>query len=80
LAAGFAEELAKGEVQWRVLNYEHPENRSLVERYQIVAPIVVLSKVKDGTETSWSSLDKVWQLTHDKAEFVRYVREEANQL
>ncbi|MEQ8789828.1 MAG: nitrophenyl compound nitroreductase subunit ArsF family protein [Pirellulaceae bacterium] len=77
---GFAKELAAGTVQWRVVNYQRPESQSAVERYEIVAPIVVLSKVQGGEEIAWKSLDDVWRLTDDKAKFVTYVQEEAKNL
>lgn len=80
IAEQFQEELASGEVQWRVLNYEQPDSQAQVERYQIIAPTVVLSKIEEGAETSWTSLDKVWQLTHEKAEFIDYVQAEASKL
>ncbi len=76
----FADDLATGAVQWRVLNYEHPENAARAEQYQIVAPVVVLSKIENGAEVSWVSLDKVWQLTDDKAAFMNYVQDEARNL
>jgi hypothetical protein len=80
IAEQFPEELASGEVQWRVLNYEQPASQAQVERYEIIAPTVVLSKIEEGAETSWTSLDKVWQLTHEKAEFIDYVQAEASKL
>ncbi|MEX1223440.1 MAG: nitrophenyl compound nitroreductase subunit ArsF family protein [Pirellulales bacterium] len=77
---GFAEELARGELRWQVLNYEEAEAEDLVDRYQIVAPSVIISKVAGGQEMRWRDLDKVWQKTGDKAEFSRYVQEELKTL
>ncbi|MCO6454467.1 MAG: hypothetical protein J5I93_04045 [Pirellulaceae bacterium] len=72
----FADELAGGSVQWRTLSYEAPANQQQAERYQVLAPTVVVSRVAQGQETGWSRLDRVWQLTDDRAAFADYVQEE----
>ena len=43
-------------------------------------PMVVLVKREGGAETSWKSLDRVWELTGEKDEFVQYVQEETRSL
>jgi hypothetical protein len=77
---GFGDRLEDGSVQWRVVNYEEPANQDVVDKYEIIAPVVVLSRIEDGKETSWASLDRVWQLIDDKEAFVAYVQEEATAL
>jgi hypothetical protein len=78
--SGFAEEIRDGRVEWRVLNYEEPANKPFVDQYEILAPIVVLSKYDSGQETRWARLDEVWNLTDDKEAFVAYVQKEAKTL
>ncbi len=80
IETGFADALQEGRIQWRVLNYEKPENSGLARKYEIALPMVVLAKREGGAETSWKSLDRIWELTGEKGEFVQYVQEETRSL
>ncbi len=80
IETGFADALNDGRVRWRVLNYEKPENRSLARKYEIAMPMVVLVKLERGSEKSWKSLDRVWELNGNKREFIQYVQEETRSL
>jgi hypothetical protein len=80
IETGFADALKDGRIRWRVLNYEKPENSDLARKYEIAMPMVVLVKMEDGTEKSWRSLDRVWELTGEKEEFVKYVQGETRDL
>lgn len=76
IETGFADDLKEGRIRWRVLNYEKPENTGLAQKYEIAMPMVVLARMEGGTEKGWKSLDRVWELTGEKDEFVKYVQEE----
>ena len=80
IETGFGDQIKGGSVQWRVLNYEESAHQNAVAKYEIIAPVVVLSRIEEGRETEWASLDRVWQLTDDKEAFVAYVQEEAHSL
>jgi len=80
IETGFADAMEDGRIQWQVLNYEKPENSGLARKYEIAMPMVVLVKREGGAETSWKSLDRVWELTGEKDEFVQYVQEETRSL
>jgi hypothetical protein len=77
IETGFAEELAKGEISWRVLNYESPANAHLATDYEIVAPTVVLVRTSQGQLTDWRNLSRVWNLVDEKEAFVEYIQREA---
>ena len=77
---GFAEQLKDGRLQWRVVNYELPENEHFAADYQLVAPTVVLVELGGGKQKSWKDLSKVWDLVGDKTAFVEYVQQEARVL
>jgi hypothetical protein len=71
---GFADELKNGYIQWQVINYESPGNEHYGTDYQVVAPNVVLVKIKDGKQDSWKGLPEVWEHVGDKAAFVGFVQ------
>jgi hypothetical protein len=74
VSEGFADDLRAGRLQWRVLNYEDPQNQSLARRYEVIAPTIVVVRLEDGKPVRWDNLSDVWGLTGDKAEFLEYVR------
>jgi hypothetical protein len=73
---GFAEELKKGSLEMRVINYENPENRHFMQDYKLVSKSLVLVNIIDGKQTEWTNLKVVWQLTGRKDAFLNYVRRE----
>jgi hypothetical protein len=73
---GFPEELKKGMLEMRVVNYENPENRHYMKGYKLVSKSLVLVNTVDGKQTEWTNLKMVWQLTGRKNAFLNYVRKE----
>lgn len=72
----FADELAAGHMQWRVINIDRPQNKHFEDHYQLPSQSVVLSEERDGKEVRWKNLDKIWDLLYDDAGFVRYIQDE----
>ena len=75
IEAQFADQLAKGEVAWRAVNYEQPENAHFLDDYQLVAPTVVVVQHRSGQEDAWKNLDRVWELVSDHTAFTDYIQE-----
>jgi hypothetical protein len=75
IETGFPEEVQSGEIVWNVVNVEEPGNEHYLEDYELANKTVVLVEVRDGRETKWQQLNKVWQLTLDKPAFIDYVQE-----
>lgn len=73
--AQFADQLAKGEMAWRAVNYEQPENAHFLEDYQLVAPTVVVVQHTSGSQDAWKNLDRVWELVGDQAAFNNYIQQ-----
>jgi hypothetical protein len=73
---GFPEELKKGSLEMRIVNYEDPENRHFMQDYKLVSKSLVLVNMVDGKQTEWTNLRVVWQLTGRKDAFLNYVRKE----
>lgn len=72
----FASQLDRGEIVWKVLNYEEPAVAELAELFEIQMPIVVLVRMEDGRIGDWKRLDGVWALVGDKPAFAEYVQAE----
>jgi hypothetical protein len=72
----FADELKSGRLVWRVVNVEEPGNEHYIQDYQLVTKSVIVSTVRDGRQTAWKNLDRIWELIPDKPGFIAYVRDE----
>ncbi len=73
---GFPDELKKGLLEMRIVNYENPENRHFMKDYKLVSKSLILVNTVDGKQTEWTNLKVVWQLTGRKDAFLNYVRRE----
>ncbi len=73
---GFSRELKDGRLEWRLVNYEQPENQHFAQDYQFFTKSLVLVRIKDGKEVEWTNLKRVWELTGEYDAFLRYVQQE----
>jgi hypothetical protein len=78
--ADFAEPLGRGEIVWKILNYEQPAVSELAKKFEIQMPVVVLAKMKAGKIQDWKRLDEVWGLVGDKPAFAKYVSGEVKKM
>lgn len=76
ITGGFAAEIESGLIEWRVVNFDEEENEHFTKDYGLFSQSVILSRVRDGKETDWKNLDKIWTLVGDKPEFLAYVQKE----
>lgn len=73
----FASQLSDGKIVWKTVNYEQDAaGKPLAVQFEIVNPVVVLAKMKDGQVQDWRRLDQVWAVVGDKPAFVKYVQGE----
>lgn len=72
----FASELKSSDLELKVINVETPENAHFIKDYQLYTRSVILSDVKEGKETRWKNLQKVWELLRDEQAFKDYVQME----
>jgi len=73
---GFSEEIEKGLVSFRAINVDEPENKHFVKDYRLYTKSVILSDTKEGKETRWKNLTKVWELLQNEVAFKKYVHDE----
>lgn len=76
----FAEEVASGKIQWKVLNYEEPANAELAKRFEIQMPVVVVARIVNRELAEWKNLDRVWALVGDQSGYASYLGEEIRQV
>lgn len=72
----FRDELEDGRLKWQVVNVDKPGNGHFVRDYQLHTRAIVIVKIRDGEQTEWKNLDKIWELVGDKKVFVKYVQDE----
>ncbi len=73
---GFPEELKAGTLEWRVVNIDEPANKHFVEEYELITRSLVIVDFRDGRQTAWKNLERVWDLVGNKTAFLNYVQEE----
>lgn len=76
----FASMAKKGDVVWKVLNYEQAEGVKLAKKFEIQMPVIVIVRMRAGEIEDWRRLDKVWALVDEKPAFAEYVRDAIEQM
>ncbi|MDP3851086.1 MAG: nitrophenyl compound nitroreductase subunit ArsF family protein [Luteolibacter sp.] len=72
----FAEALAGGKLVFRVIDTGEPGYQHFIKDYQLTSKTVILSHRKDGKETEWKDMAKVWELLDDAPGFHAYLGEQ----
>lgn len=73
---GFSRQLREGNLAWRPVNVQLPENRHFIQDYQLFTKSVVVARFVNGERTRHKNLQKIWELVGDKSAFQRYVQDE----
>ncbi len=76
LKDAFADAMASGRLVYKPLNIDEKENQHFAQDYQLYTKSVVLSLMKDGKETQFKNLDKVWQYLRNRDQFSAYIQQE----
>ena len=72
----FSEQLKTGELTFKVINTDEPENKHFIEDYQLYTRSLIIAEFKDGKQVRWKNLDKVWNYLNDQDAFYEYVKSE----
>lgn len=73
LAAAFA----RGDIAWKTLDYERPENEHFAREFELTGATLVLVRNGDDRVERWDRLERVWELIGDDDAFRDYVLGEA---
>lgn len=76
IESNFSEQLENGRLEFRVVDLEEGNNIHFVDDYRLTTKSVVLSSRRNGEETEWKNLEKVWDYTGDRQVFIDYIRDE----
>lgn len=74
IEANFKDALVSGKLEFKVINVEDKGNEHFNKDYQLYTKSLILSLVKDGKETKWINLDKIWEYAGNKEIFIGYVK------
>ncbi len=80
IETAFARQLELGRLEFHVVNVDEPENSHYIDDYQLTTKSVVLADYRDGEQTRWKNLDRVWQYVGDKQTFMDYIEDETNKI
>ena len=72
----FAEQVSEGKLALKMVNYETAENSHYVDDYNLVTKAVIVAKMKNGKQSEWKNLDKIWELVNDEVAFKAYITDE----
>jgi hypothetical protein len=62
LAAHFSKEMRSGQLHWRPLNVDLPENRHFTTDFKLSANALVVAKTESSGMTTWITVDDAWSL------------------
>ncbi len=72
---GFAQQVRDGEVEFRPVNVEQPENRHYIQDYQLTNRSVVVVEEVGENVARWVRLDDVWSLVGNHEMYLVYVQD-----
>jgi hypothetical protein len=76
MATTFKPQVDSGRLVFKIINTDEKENQHFLNDYKLYTKSVVLSLVKDGKETRYDNLAKVWDCLRSKEKFQEYVQTE----
>lgn len=75
---GFDKNIKKGNLIFTGINVDKPENNHFITDYKLFTKSVIVVDIKNGKETKWKNLQKVWELIGNEKAFIDYVQNEVN--
>jgi len=75
----FQSELKSGQVEFREINIDLPENKELAQKFQASGSALYLNAIRDGADNIEQDI-KVWSLVGNTAQFKDYLENKINNL
>ena len=72
----FGADIAKGRLQYKLVNVQLPENRHFVKDYQLFTKSLVLVRFDKGRQAEYKVLNATWELVGEKSAMQGYVERE----
>jgi len=76
ILAKFGDNTESGELIWKTLNFEEPENEHYITEFELYAHSLVLVEFEGEQIKRYKNLEKVWELVGDQEAFYQYVQNE----
>lgn len=74
----YGNELKKGNVLLKSIDFQVPENEHFLEDYKFDSQTLIISKKVNGKEIKWKNLEKIWDYSSDYKKFKKYLVGEVN--
>jgi len=74
LDEAFADELADGRIEYRLVNVDRNENKHYINDYQLYTKTIIIAESKDQQQLRWKNLEKIWKLVGNKPKFFDYIQ------
>jgi hypothetical protein len=74
----FSKELKSGNYNYKSLDFMDENNLKLVETYNIETQSLILSKLVDGKEVGWISLEQIWDYAGSYSKMKKYLDRSMN--
>lgn len=75
IETGFVEEMKRGVVAFRFIDFQDEKNARFTNAYRITEPALVVLKISGGKVISYRNLEEIWDKLDDRAAFFLYVQE-----
>jgi hypothetical protein len=75
----FANQIADKKLIWTSLNLDEPGGEAFAKEFDVSMSTLVLSKTKNGDNTQYRKLEKVWDFINTPKDFDAYVQNEVKQ-
>ena len=72
----FGGDIAKGRLQFKLVNVQPPENRHFIKDYQLFTKSLVLVRFEKGRQVEYKVLNNTWELVGNKQAIQAYVERE----
>ena len=72
----FVDQLKTGEVVFKIINTDRPENKHFINDDQLYTRSLVIAEFKGDTRLKWKNLTGVWNYLGDSEAFYDYVKTE----
>lgn len=72
----FGGDIAKGRLQFKLVNVQSPENRHFIKDYQLFTKSLVLVRFDKGRQAEYKVLNDTWELVGNKQAMQGYVERE----
>ncbi len=76
LQKNFPDKLADSSIVWILVNLDEEKNYHFEDDYKLETQSLIISLRKDGKETKWKNLDKIWDYLGSFENYNKFVKKE----